>query len=341
MLERLREIVQEVNSAKDLQTALDVIVNRVREAMNTQVCSVYLLDSELNSHVLMASEGLRKEAVGRVSLRVGEGLVGLVASNAEPVNLDDAPSHPNYRYLSATGEEQFNSFLGVPIIHHRKVLGVLVVQHREKRSFDEGEEAFLITLSAQLSGVIAAAEASGAIQGVSPSGQRRSDTVFNGVAGAPGVAIGSAVVVFPPADLDLIPSRECSDIDKEIEYFNTALNAVRQDMLALTSHVETRLSPEERELFGVYVRMLDDDTLGKEVRDRIRHGQWAQGALAEVAKDHIQACEMMKVPYLRERAADIRDLRSRVLFYLQDEDAVETEYPINAILISEELTAAM
>ena len=341
MLERLREIVQEVNSAKDLQTALDVIVNRVREAMNTQVCSVYLLDSELNSHVLMASEGLRKEAVGRVSLQVGEGLVGLVASNAEPVNLDDAPSHPNYRYLSATGEEQFNSFLGVPIIHHRKVLGVLVVQHREKRSFDEGEEAFLITLSAQLSGVIAAAEASGAIQGVSPSGQRRSDTVFNGVAGAPGVAIGSAVVVFPPADLDLIPSRECSDIDKEIEYFNTALNAVRQDMLALTSHVETRLSPEERELFGVYVRMLDDDTLGKEVLDRIRHGQWAQGALAEVAKDHINAFEMMKDPYLRERAADIRDLCSRVLFYLQDKDAVKTEYPNNTILISEELTAAM
>src|SRR5690606_41209673 len=125
--------------------------------------------------------------------------------------------------------------------------------------FDEGEEAFLITLSAQLSGVIAAAEASGAIQGVSPSGQRRSDTIFNGVAGAPGVAIGTAVVVFPLADLDLIPSRECTDIDKEIEYFNSALNSVRQDMLALTSNVETRLSPEERELFGVYVRMLDDD----------------------------------------------------------------------------------
>ena len=341
MLERLREIVQEVNSAKDLQTALDVIVSRVREAMNTQVCSVYLLDSELNSHVLMASEGLNKEAIGRVSLRVGEGLVGLVASNAEPVNLDDAPSHPNYRYLSATGEEAFNSFLGVPIIHHRNVLGVLVVQHREKRSFDEGEEAFLITLSAQLSGVIAAAEATGAIQGVSPSGQRRSDTVFNGVAGAPGVAIGTVVVVFPPADLDLIPSRECSDIDKEIDYFNAALNSVREDMQALTSNVETRLRPEERELFGVYIRMLDDDALGKEVLERIRHGQWAQGALAEVAKDHINAFEMMKDPYLRERAADIRDLCSRVLFYLQDKDAVKMEYPDDTILISEELTAAM
>lgn len=341
MLDRLRTIVQEVNTAKDLQSALDVIVTRVRDAMKTQVCSVYLLDSELNSHVLMASEGLKKEAVGHVSLRVGEGLVGLVASNAEPVNLEDARSHPNYHYLSETGEEQFSSFLGVPIIHHRKVLGVLVVQHREKRCFDEGEEAFLITLSAQLSGVIAAAEANGALLGVSPSGQRKSDASFNGVAGSTGVAIGHAVVVFPPADLDLIPNRACANIDKEVIYFNAALHSVRQDMLGLISGLETRLRREEQELFGVYIRMLDDDALGKEVIDRIRQGQWAQGALADVAKDHVRAFEMMKDPYLRERAADIKDLCSRVLFYLQDKDVVKTEYPDDTILVSEELTAAM
>ena len=180
MLDRLRDIVQEVNAARDLQTALRVIVTRVREAMNTQVCSVYLLDNDINCHVLMASEGLRQESVGHVSLQLDEGLVGLVARHAEPVNLEEAQSHPAYHYLSETGEEEFCSFLGVPIIHHRKVLGVLVVQHKEKRSFDNGEEAFLITLSAQLAGVIAAAEASGAIQGVSPSGQRRADTSFAG-----------------------------------------------------------------------------------------------------------------------------------------------------------------
>lgn len=341
MLERLREIVQEVNSAKDLQTALDVIVSRVRDAMHTQVCSVYLLDPEINAHVLMASEGLKKASVGHVRLQLGEGLVGLVASHAEPVNLDDAPAHPNYHYLSETGEEEFNSFLGVPIIHHRKVLGVLVVQHREKRSFDEGEEAFLITLSAQLAGVIASAEATGAIQGISPSGQRKSDTSFNGIAGAPGVAIGHVVVVFPPADLDLIPQRACSDVEKEIAIFKAALESVRSDMTALTNNLETRLRPEERELFGVYLRMLDDEALGWEVVERIRGGQWAQGALAEVARDHVRAFEMMKDPYLRERAADIKDLCSRVLFYLQNRDAVKNEYPLDTILVGEELTAAM
>ncbi|HBX36088.1 MAG TPA: phosphoenolpyruvate-protein phosphotransferase PtsP [Pseudohongiella sp.] len=342
MLDRLREIVQEVNTARDLQTALDIIVSRVRDAMNTQVCSVYLLDSDINCHVLMASEGLRKESVGHVSLQLDEGLVGLVARNAEPVNLEDARAHPNYHYLSETGEEEFRSFLGVPIIHHRNVLGVLVVQHRDKRSFDNGEEAFLITLSAQLAGVIAAAEASGAIQGMSPSGQRRADTSFAGISGASGVAIGQAVVVFPHADLSLIPSRVAEDIDAELAAFADALNRVRTDIKALSDSVGQQLRPEERDLFDVYLRMLDDDALGREVNDLISAGQWSQGALAEVATDHVKAFEQMKDPYLRERAADIKDLCSRVLFYLQETERDKPkEYPDHTILVGEELAPSM
>lgn len=342
MLDRLRDIVQAVNSARDLQSALDVIVSSVREAMATQVCSVYLLDSDIGSHVLMASEGLRKESVGHVSLQLDEGLVGLVARNAEPVNLEDAQAHPNYHYLSETGEEAFSSFLGVPIIHHRKVLGVLVVQHREKRSFDAGEEAFLITLSAQLAGVIAAAEATGAIQGVSPSGQRRADSSFSGISGASGVAIGHAVVVFPHADLSIIPSRQIDDIDAELSAFATALSSVRDDIRALSESVGQQLRPEERELFDVYLRMLDDDALGREVNELIRQGNWAQGALADVATDHVKSFEQMKDPYLRERAADIKDLCSRVLAYLQETDSTkQREFPENTILVGEELAPSM
>ena len=341
MLERLREIVQEVNSAKDLQRALDVIVSRVREAMNTQVCSVYLMDADINSHVLMASEGLKKESVGHVSLQPGEGLVGLVASNAEPLNLEDAQAHPSFHYLAETGEEAYSSFLGVPIIHHRQVLGVLVVQHREKRSFDAGEEAFLITLSAQLAGVIAAAEATGAIQGLSPSGQRRSDTSFPGISGASGVAIGQVVVVFPRADLSLVPSREAEDVDQEVQVFREALGAVRQDIHTMMESVEHELRPEERELFDVYLRMLDDNAWGKEVISLIRQGEWAQGALAEVGQEHVRTFEQMKDPYLRERAADVRDLCSRVLFQLQDRDLTPTRYPEDTILVGEELVPSM
>jgi len=341
MLDKLRNIVQAVNSAKDLQSALDIIVTRVREAMDTQVCSVYLLDSDIDCHVLMASEGLNQSAVGHVSLAVGEGLVGLVAKHAEPINLVDAQSHPSYHYLPETGEEDVTSFLGVPIIHHRSVLGVLVVQDRETRSFSEGEEAFLITLSAQLAGVIAHAEATGAVEGTSPSGHKTTNTTFTGVSGATGVAIGQALVVFPPADLSLIPRRKAKNIKKEVKLFNNSLAAVRDDIAALYDRMAGHVPEKERDLFNVYLHMLDDDALGKEVVEQIKLGVWAQGALAYVANEHVRNFEMMDDAYLRERAIDIKDLCSRVLLYLQEKEPVKPTYPRKTILISEELTPAM
>ena len=341
MLEELRSIVQEVNAAKDLNSSLQIIVHRVRETLSTQVCSVYLLDNDINAHVLMASEGLNKAAVGHVSLEIGEGLVGLVAKYAEPINLQDASLHPSYYYLKETGEESFHAFLGVPIIHHRKVLGVLVVQHEEKRRFDEGEEAFLITLSAQLAGVISHAEATGAIAGLSPAGHKISDAIFTGVSGSSGVAIGQAVVVFPHADLDQIPDRKVENIGKEIKFFNNCLNAVQEDMRGLHSQLAGQVAEEERQLFDVYVRMLNDDALGNEVVERIKQGFGAQSALAYVAKEHIHTFEMMDDDYLRERSVDIRDLCCRVLFYLQEKESVFVDYKDNTILFSDDLTPAM
>ncbi|HNI37714.1 MAG TPA: GAF domain-containing protein, partial [Pseudomonadales bacterium] len=150
MLNALRKLVQEVNAATNLEEALRLIVRRVRTEMATQVCSIYLLDTDSQRYILMATEGLNQDAIGKVSLAAGEGLVGLVAKREEPINLDDAESHPQYRYFPETGEERFRSFLGTPIIHHGKVTGVLVVQQSEERHFDESEESFLVTLSAQL-----------------------------------------------------------------------------------------------------------------------------------------------------------------------------------------------
>ncbi len=341
MLDQLRSIVQAVNSARDLQSALDLIVSRVRTALGTQVCSVYLYDADMGAHVLMASEGLKAESVGRVSLQTGEGLVGLVAKHAEPINLSDASKHPSFYYLQDTGEEEFNSFLGVPIIHHRAVLGVLVIQQRERRRFDEGEEAFLITLSAQLSAVIALAEATGAIQGLSPSGQKTADTVFPGVSGSSGVAMGKAVVVFPHADLNQIPQRPAKDIEHEVSFFNTCLEAVRKDINELYEKLDGQIPEEERQLFNVYARMLDDNALGNEVVVKIREGIWAQGALAYVANEHVRSFEAMSDAYLQERAVDIKDLCSRVLFYLQAREPVKIEYQDDTILVSEELTPSM
>ncbi|MGP0173048.1 phosphoenolpyruvate--protein phosphotransferase [Pseudomonas sp. NCHU5208] len=341
MLNTLRKIVQEVNAAKDLKAALSIIVQRVKEAMGSQVCSVYLLDPDSNRFVLMATEGLNKRSIGKVSMAPNEGLVGLVGTREEPLNLEDAASHPRYRYFAETGEERFASFLGAPIIHHRRVMGVLVVQQKERRQFDEGEEAFLVTMSAQLAGVIAHAEATGSIRGLGRQGKGVQEAKFIGVPGAPGAAVGTAVVVLPPADLNVVPDRNVEDIDAELALFDKALGWVREDMQELSEKLATQLRKEERALFDVYLMMLDDAALGNEVRKVIKTGQWAQGALRQVVLDHVKRFELMDDAYLRERASDVRDLGRRLLAYLQEERKTSLVYPDNTILVSEELSPAM
>lgn len=341
MLNTLRKIVQEVNSAKDLKAALGIIVLRVKEAMGSQVCSVYLLDPETNRFVLMATEGLNKRSIGKVSMAPNEGLVGLVGTREEPLNLENAAGHPRYRYFAETGEERYASFLGAPIIHHRRVVGVLVIQQKERRQFDEGEEAFLVTMSAQLAGVIAHAEATGSIRGLGRQGKGIQEAKFVGVPGSPGAAVGTAVVMLPPADLDVVPDKTISDIPAELGLFKTAIEGVRADMRALSAKLANQLRPEERALFDVYLMMLDDASLGSEITTVIKTGQWAQGALRQVVTEHVNRFELMDDAYLRERASDVKDLGRRLLAYLQEERHQTLVYPDNTILISEELTPAM
>ncbi|WP_288437205.1 phosphoenolpyruvate--protein phosphotransferase [uncultured Pseudomonas sp.] len=341
MLAVLRKIVQEVNAAKDLGSALSIIVQRVRAAMQSQVCSVYLLDPDTNRFVLMATEGLNKRSIGRVSMAPNEGLVGLVGTREEPLNLEDAASHPRFRYFAETGEERYASFLGAPIIHHRRVMGVLVVQQKERRQFDEGEEAFLVTMSAQLAGVIAHAEATGTIRGLDRQGRGIQEARFVGIPGSPGVGVGKAVVVLPPADLEVVPDKTVTDIDAELQLFRSALEGVRADMKALSKRLSTQLRKEEQALFDVYLMMLDDAALGNEVTTIIKSGQWAQGALRQVVMEHVQRFELMDDAYLRERAADVRDLGRRLLAYLQQAHQACLIYPENTILVSEELSPAI
>jgi len=345
MLNVLRQIVQEVNSAADLDAALQILVERVQSAMETEVCSVYVLNPEERRYVLRATKGLNPEAVGKVSLSASEGLVGLVAVREEPINLQDAASHPRYRYLSETGEERYNSFLGVPIIHHKRILGVLVVQQSARRKFDESEEAFMVTMSAQLAAVLAHAEATGQVLEVAHHTKRKikQDVVVQGAAASPGIAIGTVVVLSPTADLYDVPDKETKDTAQEIDRFNKAIAAAREQIKQVGEALSD-LRPEEKALFDVYVRMLDDDALGNEVIRRIEENrQWAQGALRDVVLEYVAHFDRMDDPYLRERATDIKDLGARVLAQLQDSaDAIpDHAFPDNTILVSEELTPSM
>ncbi|MES9966272.1 MAG: GAF domain-containing protein, partial [Sedimenticola sp.] len=246
MLETLHRIVHAVNAAPNLDAALAIIVKQVKQAVSTDVCSVYLTDFEQRQHVLQATEGLREEAVGKVSLPLHRGLIGLVCERAEPINLDDAPSHPRYQYVTETGETAYHGFLGVPIIQNRRVLGVLVVRHREPRKFDDGEVTFLFTLAAQLAGAITHAKASGELNGAAETDETAPTRFLQGPAGATGVAMGPVVVIYRRADLDAVPDRTTDEPEVEITRFREAVERVEDNLRHLQAKLSEQLPAEDR-----------------------------------------------------------------------------------------------
>jgi phosphotransferase system, enzyme I, PtsP len=337
MLESLRRIVQEVNEAPDLERALDVIVRRVKQVVRADVCSVYLSDFEARQHVLQATDGLRPQAVGRVRIPLHRGLVGWVSERAEPVNLDEGSTHPRYLRVTETGEERFRGFLGAPIIQNRKVLGVLVLRRCEAQRFGEDEVNLVLTLASQLAGAITYAKASGELARLQEGGLP--SHFLAGLPASPGIAIGTAIVVYPPADLDAVPDRAVTDLEAEADTFRNALDDVAEEIERFAVRTATLLRPEDRALFDAWQLMLESETLVDGTLERIRAGNWAPGALRDTITEHARVFDGMDDVYLRERASDVRDLGRRILMRLQNIQDHPATYQPGTILVGEELSA--
>ncbi|PJD91656.1 MAG: phosphoenolpyruvate--protein phosphotransferase [Legionella sp.] len=347
MLKILKRIVQDVTTSPHLLAALNTLVERVSSAIYAEAVSVFLIDNKHREYVLIATKGLHKDAEFSVRVSMDRGVIGLVGRREEPINIDDASDHPDFYYNPLLKEEHLHAFLGVPIIQHRKLYGVLTAQQTNQRCFDDAEEAFLITLAAQLGGMIAHAEATGELALLTePPSQGTAKTehipiALKGMSSVPGVAIGTAVVIYPPADIDAVPRHFVDDVESEIAIFLRALQAARDNMHRLSRRIKSSVADEEHALFDVYLRILDQDSLGEEVIREIRNEHLgAQAALATVIKRHIHQFENMNDEYLRERASDFRDIGRRVLAELQSSQHEEIEYPRRTILVGDEISAA-
>ncbi len=340
MLSLLRRIVQEVGLASDLEGALQLVVRRVREAIAAPSCSIYLLNASAQEYVLMATVGLHQAAVHRVRIEVNQGLIGAIGQREEPLNLKDASIKP-YFFSDPQAQAEYFGFLGVPIIHRREVLGVICTQKTEKQAFQEDEEAFLVTLAAQLAGVIAHAMVVGVYpaEGIYPKDEQET-ACLGGVPAVAGVGIGRTKVIYPLADLEAVPDRPCASIEAEIQRFEEALQSVREDIASLQERLTESLSQDELTLFSAYLHMLDHRGLGLEVNQEISVGQWAEGALRRVIKRQVMHFSAMDDRYLRDRAEDVLDLGQRILFYLQKKMRLPLDYPEHTILIGEKISAA-
>ena len=231
MLVTLRQIVLEVSTAKHLDEALDIIVHRVKAALPIDACAVYLTDVKSNQYVLMAADGFNPASIGEVRIDRQEGLPGLVGKRRELITVSDAATHPRYHPSSATGEERYQSFLGVPLIHYHQVLGVLVAWKRAPGQFGKDEATFFVTIAAQLAKAIHDASAVDEVSRML-SGDMQGVAFIQGIQMAAGVAIGTAALLDPLARLESIPDHPARDIAAEETAFRTAVAAVHEELRA-------------------------------------------------------------------------------------------------------------
>src|SRR5664279_680607 len=331
LLRRLREVMAEPVSA---QERLDKVVVLIAANMVAEVCSVYVLrvDGTLE---LYATEGLKHEAVHQTVLKADEGLVGLVASEANPINLSDAQAHPAFSFRPETGEEIYHSFLGVPVLRAGNTLGVLVVQNRARRTYTEEEEEALQTTAMVLAEMIASGELSAlARPGAEPVA--RHAIKFSGTALSDGIALGHVVLHEPRV---VITNVIADDIPKELKRLDAAIATFRADLDRLLEHGEVADGGEHREVLEAYRMFGYDQGWLHKMREAVTTGLTAEAGVERVQSDTRARMLRASDPYLRDRLHDLDDLANRLMRVLvgQDHAPSRDQLPENAIVVARSL----
>ncbi len=332
MLSQLREIVEQVSKVEDVHQALDILVKQTCSAMSTECCTVYLANEEMQRLELMATQGLRFKG-DKIHIRFSEGLVGLVKRSAEPLNLAEASKHPNFKYFSELGEEIYQSFLGTPIIYRKQVLGVLVVQQKQPRQFNEMEESFLVTLAAQLAVIIAHAQTQGLWR------LEKKQQAIRGVPASPGVAIGEFWLDDTQPELSEVCPASTLDVEREQELLLLAIEAALNDFRRMRKKLDSEINKDALAIFDLFTHLLNDPMLRKDLKAQIQKGDRADWALRQIVESYSNRFARMSDVYLRERAQDIRELGHRLLYFLHNTEQEQPvlEHPV--ILVVRELTA--
>ena len=333
LLKRLRDTMARAESA---EATLAEVVRLVANELVAEVCSIYLLRAG-EVLELFATQGLNPSAVHRTRLRVGEGLVGDIAAHGRAMALADAQAHPQFAYRPETGEEIYHSLAGVPIVRAGRVLGVLVVQNRTRRQYDEEEVETLQTIAMVLAELVSAGNI------VSPNEVQQVDGLgllplrVDGVQLTPGVSIGRAVLHEPRIVIQRVVAE---DTAQEQQRFQDAVHGVREDVDRMLEAHDMQ-SGEQREILETFRMFVDDRGWMERVREAIVSGLTAEAGVQRAFDDVRARLGQSTDPYIRERLSDLQDLSNRLLLRLTGRVAVDpASLPDDMIVVARDMGPA-
>ena len=354
----LEDISTLILQSHDLDETLNNIVSLVAKRMRTEVCSIYLLDPDGETLRLRATKGLSRRAVGKVSLKIGEGLTGLAVQEKHAVAIQDPENHPRYRYFKETREERFHSFLGIPLFDRDRPVGVVVLQTKERRQFSSEEISALSTIAFQTSSIVVNARLLDSIREKEEESKRYAqelaktrqdlrdrdkpqdsvaEVALRGRVAYPGVVSGTPHILDESLGFADFLDEQKGDIAAEHQCLNDALEETRIQTLFLQKRVAERLSEADAAIFHTHLMILEDRTVLENTRSLIEQGHSAAYALKKVYSDYIAAFDRMDDPYLRERAADMEDLGRRLLSNLTGQGENAFELKTEGIVVAKQI----
>lgn len=332
----LRQIREAMAGAAPAQQRLDMVVRTIARSMVAEVCSIYLrrASGELE---LFATQGLNPDAVHKTRLSPGEGLVGEVVRLARPISLSDAPSHPSFAYRPETGEDPYHAFLGAPLLRGGRAIGVLVVQNRSERRYDEEEVEDIQTIAMVLAETVASGEllAQDELRDIEVAPHRAER--LKGQRFADGLAYGHVVLHEAP-----VPPENLLADDPAVEEVR-----LREALVALKANIDSMLEGGQGKLAGASFEVLetyrmfaDDRGWNRSLEEAVRTGLTAEAAVDRVRNEHRARFAKARDPYIKERLHDFEDLANRLLRVLAGDRPGERDLPDDAILVARNLGPA-
>lgn len=333
LMNSLRQVMAEDGEAR---SRLDQVVRLIASTMVADVCSIYHREPE-GSLLLIATEGLKPEAVNKTRMAANEGLVGYVARTAEPISIEDAPRHPAFSYRPETGEDPFHAFLGVPILRTGRVTGVIVVQNRTERTYRDEEIDTLQTISMVLAEIVHRIEE----DQNAPQPERR-QRVPNGGAMrgrifCEGLGYGRAVLHDP-----VVPAARFFAADQRLEVarLNDGLKELRASIDRMMLIDGAALGEDPRDVMEAYRLLAHDHSWAEKLMEGVRSGLSAEASVDRARREHRAKLSAARDPYLRERLHDLEDLDNRLLRILGGDESKPQITSERSVLVARRLGPA-
>jgi phosphotransferase system enzyme I (PtsP) len=332
LMNRLRQVMAEEGETR---SRLDKVVRLIASTMVADVCSIYLRLQD-GALLLIATEGLKADAVAATRLSANEGLVGLVARRAEPMAIQDAPRHPSFSYRPETGEDPFHAFLGVPILRGGRVIGVLTVQNRTERAYDDEEVDNLQTIAMVLAEIVDRINPD-ALNNGGDEKRERNTVSLEGRVFCDGLGYGRAVLHDP-----VVPAAKffAADQRTESERLSEGMKELKASIDRMMALDGAALGEDPRDVMETYRLLAHDPSWAEKLQEGVKSGLSAEASVDRARREHRARLQSARDPYLRERLHDLEDLDNRLLRILGGEEGKPQISEERSVLVARRLGPA-